>query len=103
MERPRDDADREGFQIFSRDLRDHRRAARPGAAAFARGHKDHVRALERLLDLVTTLERRVLADLWIRAGAEAACLVRADMELLLSFGHEQRLCIGVHSDEFAAA
>ncbi len=100
-ERPRDDADRQRSQLAG-SLRDDRRAARPGAAALARGDEDHVRALERLLDLVAALERRGLADLGIRAGAEAARRGGADMELHVGVAHEQRLRVGVHRDELDA-
>src|SRR6185369_4139009 len=103
VERPRDDADREGLQILARDLGDDGRGARAGAAALACGDEDHVRALERFLDLVLRLERGFLADLGIGAGPEPARAVGADVELLLRFRHEQRLRIGVHRHELAAS
>ena len=55
-ERARDDADGEGAQLAG-DLGDDRRAAGAGAAALAGRDEDHVRALQRLLDLVPALER----------------------------------------------
>ena len=66
LERQRDDPDRERAQL-ARDLRDHRRPSRPGAAALARGHEHHVRAAQGVLDLVVALLRRGAADL--RLGA----------------------------------
>ena len=100
-ERARHDADGQGTKLAG-GLGDDRRAARAGAAAFARGDEDHVRALERLLDLVAALERCRLADLGIRAGAEAARRGGADVELHVGVAHEQRLRVGVHRDELDA-
>jgi hypothetical protein len=68
-ERPRHDAHRERAEL-PRDLGDHRRGARTGAAALAGGDEDHVRALEGVLDLVATLLCRGLADGGVCTGAE---------------------------------
>ena len=70
-ERARDDPDGERADLAG-DLGHDGRAARAGAAALAGGDEDHVRALERLLDLVAALPARPPADLGIRAGAETA-------------------------------
>ena len=70
-ERARDDADGQRADLVLGDLGDHRRGARAGAAALARGDEHHVRALERLLDVVARLGRGALADLRVRARAEA--------------------------------
>ena len=79
-ERPRDDADGERAELAA-DLGDDRRAARAGAAALAGGDEDHVRALERLLQLVAALLRGGEADLRVGAGAEPARRLRADVDL----------------------
>ena len=50
-ERPGDDADGQRLELAP-ELGDDRRGARAGAAALAGGDEDHVRALERLLQLV---------------------------------------------------
>src|SRR5207249_8542834 len=68
-ERPRDDADGERTDLLA-DLRHDRRSAGAGAAALARGDEDHVRALERFLQLVAALLRGGEADLGIGACAE---------------------------------
>ena len=52
LERARDDADGQRADLLLGDLGDDRRGAGAGAAALAGGDEDHVRALERLLDLV---------------------------------------------------
>ena len=70
-ERPGDDAHRERAELAS-DLRDDGSTAGTRAAAFAGRDEHHVRALERLLQLVATLLGGGEADAGIRAGAEAA-------------------------------
>ena len=57
LERRRDDADRERTEL-ARDLRDDRRRAGAGAAALARRDEHHVRAAQRVLQLVVALVRR---------------------------------------------
>ena len=71
VERLGDDADGQRADLVLGDLGDHRRGARAGAAALAGGDEDHVRALERLLDLVAALVGRAVADLGVGARAEA--------------------------------
>ena len=84
------------------ELRDDRRAARAGAAALAGGDEDHVRALERLLQLVAALRGGGLADGRVGAGAEAARGLRADVDLHVGVRHQQRLRVGVDRDELDA-
>ena len=70
--------------------------------SLARGHEDHVRALERFLQLVAALVRRGPANFRVGAGAEATGRLRADLELHVRVGHQERLGVGVDSDELAA-
>ena len=100
-ERPRHDADRERAELAP-DLRDDGCAARSGAAALAGRDEDHVRALERFLELVAALLGRGEPDPRVGAGAEAARRLRADVDLLVGLGHEERLRVRVHGDELDA-
>ena len=100
-ERPGDDADRQRAQL-ARDLGDDRRGAGPGAAALAGRDEDHVRALERVLQLVAALLRRCLAHGGVGPGAEALGALRADLELHVGVGHQERLGVRVDRDELAA-
>ena len=84
------------------DPRDDRRAAGAGAAALARGDEDHVGALEHLLDLLRVVLGGLLADLGVRAGAEAAGQLAADVELDVGVAHQQCLRVGVDRDELDA-
>ena len=70
-ERPRDDADGDRLEL-ARELGDSGCRARAGAATFAGGHEHHVRALQRLLQLVAALMGGGPPDLGIRARAEPA-------------------------------
>ena len=101
VERLRDDADRERSELAA-ELGDDRRAARAGAAALAGGDEDHVRALERLLQLVAALLRGGETDCGIRACAEAAGGGRADVDLDVGVADHQRLGVRVHRDELDA-
>ena len=101
-ERRRHDADRQRAE-FARDPRDDRRRTGAGAAAFARGHEDHVGAAERVLDLVVRLFRGCLADPRVGPGAEALGQVAADVELHLGVRHLQLLQVGVDRDELDLA
>src|SRR3954469_24214853 len=65
-----DGADSEGADLLFGDLGDHWSGACTRAAALAAGDEDHVRALERVLDLVTRLGGRARADLGVGARAE---------------------------------
>ena len=100
-ERPRDDADRERAELAP-DLGDDGRTARPGAAALARGDEDHVRALERFLQLVPALLGRGEPHARVGAGAETARRLRPDVDLLVGLRHQERLRVGVHGDELDA-
>ena len=84
------------------DLGDDRRSAGAGAAALAGGDEHHVRALERLLDLVVALLGGGEADVRVGARAEALRQLRADVELDVGVGHQQRLVVGVDADELDA-
>ena len=101
-ERARDDADGERADLVLGDLGDHGRGARAGAAALAGGDEHHVRALERLLDVVARLGRGALADLRVRARAETLGEGRADMQLQVGVRHLERLRVGVGRDELNA-
>ncbi len=57
---------------FARELRHDRRGAGTGTAAEPRANKDHPRIRQRLADFVSRLEGRLIAELRISAGAEAA-------------------------------
>ena len=103
VERPRDDADGERADLGLGDLRDHRRGAGAGAAALAGGDEDHVRALQRLLDLVARLGGCAEADVGIGARAEALREIGADVQLDVRIAHRERLRVGVRSHELDAA
>src|SRR5919206_269762 len=102
LERPRDHADREGADLVLGDLGDHRRRARTGSAALTRGDEDHVRALERLLDLVARLGSGALADLRVGAGPQPLRELVADVQLDVGVRHLERLGVGVAGDELDA-
>ena len=97
-ERPGDDTDGQRADLLG-DLRDDGRATGTGAAAFARGDEDHVGAFQHLFDLLTVLFGRLLTDLGIGAGAEAAGERATDVELHVGVGQQQRLRVGVDGDE----
>jgi hypothetical protein len=101
-EGPRDDADRQRVELAP-ELGDDGRGAGAGAAALAGGDEDHVGALERLLQLVAALLRGGVTDCRVRACAEPAGDLRADVDLHVGVAHQQRLRVGVHGDELDAA
>ena len=70
VERLRHDADGENAH-FARDLRDHRRRARAGAAAHAGGDEAHMRAGQMLADFFARLFGGGAADFRLSAGAES--------------------------------
>src|SRR5207302_1592892 len=78
-ERTGDDADRERAEL-SRNLADDGGRAGAGAAAHPRGHEDHVRARDQLRDAIPVLERRLAADLGVRARAEPLGELRTELE-----------------------
>ena len=98
-----DDADGQRADLVLGDLGDDRRGAGAGAAALARGDEHHVRALERLLDVVARLGGRAEADLRVGAGAQALGQVVADVQLDVGVAHLQRLGVGVGGDELDPA
>ena len=100
-ERPGDDADGQRAERAG-DAGHDGRAAGAGAAALAGGHEDHVGAAQHLLDLLRVVLGGLLADLGVRAGAEAAGQLAADVELHVGVRHQQGLRIGVHGDELDA-
>ena len=100
-ERARDHADRERADLL-RDLRDHRRAARAGATALARGDEHHVGALQHLFDLGAVLLGGLPTDLGIGAGAETPRERATDVELHVGVRQEERLRVGVDRDELDA-
>src|SRR4029450_2655901 len=100
-ERAGDHADGQRAELTG-DVRYHRRAAGAGGAALAAGDEDHVGALEPLFDLVAVVLGGVLADLGLRAGAEPAGELPADVQLAIGVTHQQRLRVGVDRDELDA-
>ena len=100
-ERPRHDTDGQRLEL-ARDLGHDRRAARTRAAAFSCGDEDHVGALQRLLQLVARLGRRLAPDVRVGARAETARRLRADVDLHVGVAAEKRLRVGVHGDELDA-
>ena len=81
------------------DLGHDRSRTRARAAAFTRGHKDHVGTLERRSDLVDVILRCLTTNGGISASAEAVGQLATDIELRLGIGHEQGLGVGVDRDE----
>ena len=102
LERPRDDADRQGADLVLGDLGHDRGAARPGAAALAGGHEHHVRALQRFLDLVVALLGGREPDVRVGARPEALGQLGADVQLDVGVRHLERLVVGVDRDELDA-
>ncbi len=87
---------------FAREIGDHGRRAAAGAAAEAGGDEHHVRAVERFEDFLGVLERRLAADLGIRARAEPLGELRAELQLDGRLRQLQRLQVGIGGDEFDA-
>ena len=87
---------------LSRELRDDGCRSGAGAAAHARGHEHHVRALNGLLQAVHVLERGLLAAVGVRAGAEPARDVAADRDLECGGVGAEGLRVGVDADELDA-
>jgi hypothetical protein len=91
-------ADGEGAEVPS-DLGDDGSRAGARAAAHSRGHEDHVRSPKSLGDRLPVLERGLLADFGLAAGAEAVGDLRAEREPRLGSRKAQRLHVGVRDDE----
>ena len=87
---------------FARERSDDGRRAAAGASAEAGGQKNHVRAFEGFDDFVGVFERRLAADLGIRARAESLGELAADLQLDGRLRELERLQIGVRGDEFDA-
>jgi hypothetical protein len=98
LEREGDDPHGEGAEAL-RDLRDDRRSAGACAAALAGGDEDHVRAAERVLDLVVAFLRSLAANRRLGAGAEALGQLATDVDLRLGVRYLQLLHVGVDGDE----
>ncbi|CCX42539.1 putative uncharacterized protein [Clostridium sp. CAG:1024] len=77
--------------------------ARAGAAAHTGGDERHVRVGQHLHDLLAALLGSLAADFRIRACAEAARQLLADLDLCLSLAEVQRLLVGVDRNELYAA
>jgi hypothetical protein len=103
LKRPRDDADGQRPDLVLGDLGDHRRSARSGAAAFARGHEHHVSALQRFLDVVARFRGGPLPDVGVGAGAKPLGELVPDVELDVGVAHRERLGVCVAGDELDAA
>ena len=95
------DADGQDPHLFG-DLRDNGRCARAGTAAHAGGDKDHIGTLQIMHDLLAALFRRTTADFGIRARAETARDLLADLDLLIGFGEVQDMAVGVDRDKLHA-
>jgi hypothetical protein len=87
---------------LARQRSDDRGGARPGASAEAGGHEHHVRALQRLDDLVGILQRGAASDLGISARTQAIRQLHAELDLHRRLATLQRLQIGVGDDELHA-
>ena len=94
MERLGDHADRKDA-VFPGCPRDHRCSARTGAAAHASGNEHHVAAVQVLDYLIDFLFGGCPADFRPRTGAEALCNAQAQLDLTLTFGLGEGLCIGI--------
>ena len=97
----RDDGHRQDAELF-RDLRDHGRRARAGAAAHPGRQEQHVGAGDQLRDAIAILHRGLPADFGIGARAETLGDVRPELQLNLRLIAFERLCIGVRDDELHA-
>src|ERR671936_1374 len=100
-ERTGDDADRQRADLLA-ELGHDWRTAGAGAAALAGRDEDHVRALERFLQLVAALLCGGKADLGIGARSQAARDLRADLDLHVGVRDQERLRVGVDGDELDA-
>ena len=95
------DADRQDALLASGSS-DHRRRARTGAAAHARGDEHHVRAGEMIVDLVEAFLGRGTPDFRVRAGTESFGDRDAQLDDALRLAERQRLRVGIGADEVDA-
>jgi hypothetical protein len=77
------------------DARDDRRRTGARPAAGAGGDEDHVRALEQRLDAVVLLHRGLAPEIGVRAGAQPARNLRADVQRDVGRRLLQGLQVGV--------
>ena len=101
-ERLGDDAHCQRADFLAGDLGDDGSGARAGAAALAGGDEDHVGLGQRLADLRAGLLGGLAADLGVRAGAQAARELLADVDGLIGIRHQKGLTVGVDGDELHA-
>ena len=95
------DADGQRAQLAG-DARDDRRRAGARPAAGTGGDEDHVRALEQRLDAVVLLHRGLAPEIGVRAGAQPAGDLRADVQRDVGRRLLQRLQVGVDGEELDA-
>ena len=93
-----DDADRQDAEVMC-DLCDNGSCAGAGAAAHTCGDKDHLRALERVCDLILALLSGTLADLRVCACAAALGQFGAQLHFGRCVVFGQSLLVGVHCDK----
>ena len=88
--------------LGARNARDHRRATGSRATAFACGDKHHVRAAQRLGDLVLMVFSGLAPHFRIGTSSETTGQLTPDVELDVSVGHQQRLRVCIDRDELGA-
>ena len=93
-----DDRDREHPAFLGRPC-DDRSGARAGAPAHAGSDKDHVRALDGLLQFFLGLFNGALAELGVHAGAEAPGQILADVDFLLGQRVVKVLGVSINGDK----
>src|SRR5699024_6029831 len=84
------------------DLGHHRSTTGASTTALTGGDEDHVCAADDLFDLLGVVLSRLLADLWVGAGAQPPGQLSSDVELDVGVAHQQCLGIGVDGDELHA-
>ena len=94
MERLGDHADRKDAVFPGRPC-DHRCGARAGAAAHAGSNEHHVAAVQVLDNLIDFLFGGCPADFRPRTGAKALSDAQAQLDLTLTFGLGEGLCVGI--------
>ncbi len=97
-ERAGDDGDRQGAARPG-GRRHQRRGARPGAAAHAGRHEDHVGVLDEGGEQFLVLFGGLPADLGVATGPEAAGQAAADHHGLVGLGRFECLAVGVDGEE----
>ncbi len=97
-ERRRDDGDGERAGLAGR-LGDHGGASGAGAAAESGGDEHHVRALNRVVNLLLTFEGGLLADLRERPRTAAARLLFSHQNLRIRLDLDEVLNVRVRGDQ----